>query len=484
MKEGTLNRSSTTGNRLNDQSPKPDRPRPILSHHAPVGKKLFFNRPISRRNFLKSAGIFAAGALLASCASPNRLPASLGPVQLVYQDWRTDWFPAMAQEMLDQFHQMQPNIRVFYTPDPEALNEQMMLDFEAGTAPDVMAGCCDFFPAWAQKGYLLDLTPFIQADLEKETIEDWDSIQFNALSLKNGIQFALPKYHGALALYYNKDLFDRLKVDYPDTSWDHDDYLLAMKEIQSAQVFTRNKSAWSSMLDISWERIQMHVNGWGGHFVDPQDDTHSRMSDEEAIQAMGWLRDRIWTDRLMASPLDVNQQSLSEAFINEQVAMIEDGSWALKEILENAPFRVGVTTFPAGPKRRVTLATTDGFGIYAGTQHPEAAWELLKFLTGREYGRAMMHSHLLQPARASLVEEWIQIIQGIYPQSEEMDLGAFADGHINGYSVTAEIFANMAPARQIVQEAWEQIYVLGQAPVEMMQEISSQIEVFQVGEEA
>jgi multiple sugar transport system substrate-binding protein len=435
---------------------------------------------ISRRSFLKSAGGLAAGALLASCAPRTSMPGSTGPVQLVYQDWRTDWFPSMAQSMLDQFHQQQPNIRVFYTPDPEKLDEQMMSDFAAGTAPDVMAGCCDFFPAWAQKGYLLDLRPFIEADLEKETINDWDPVQFKALSLKDGAQFALPKYHGALALFYNKDLFDRLAVDYPDSSWDHDDYLRAMQQINIIQTLSNDRVSWSSMLDISWERIQMHVNGWGGHLVDPEDDTRSRMADREALEAMEWIRDRMWKDSLMASPLDVRNLSLQDAFIDEQVAMIEDGSWSLKDILENAQFRVGVTSFPSGPKRKVTLATTDGFAIYAGTKHPEAAWELLKFITGREYGRAMMRTHLLQPARASLVEEWVSNIQELYAQqTQEMDLAAFADGHIKGYSVTAEIFANMAEARKLTQAAWEQIFILGQSPVELMKKTSSQIEAVQ-----
>ncbi len=160
--------------------------------------------------------------------------------------------------------------------------------------------------------------------------------------------------------------------------------------------------------------------------------------------------------------------------------MVEDGSWALKDILELAPFRVGVTTFPAGPVRRVTLATTDAYAIYAGTKHPEAAWELVKFLTGREYGRAMATAHLLQPARASLIEEWAEIIRQSYPtQAEGLDLGAFADGHLQGYSVTAEIFANMEDARRIAQAAWEQIFTLGQAPVEVMRQVSDEIQALQ-----
>ncbi len=439
-------------------------------------------RGLSRRSFLQVIGLAAGGAGFSACAprAPGEGPLYGNTAQLVYQDWRTDWFPAMAQQMLERFHANHPSVRVFYTPDPENLHEQMMTDFDAGTAPDVVAGCCDFLPIWAQSGHLLDLRPFVEADLDQATINDWDTAQYRSYFVKDGIQYALPKYHGALALFYNKDVFDRFGLDCPDRTWNHDDYLTAMRRLTHDRGIDGRPDVWGSMLDISWDRIQMHVNGWGGHFVDPADPTRSMMGREEAIEAMNWIRDRMWDDGVMASLLDVQNLETRHAFIQERVAMVEDGSWALKDILELAPFRVGVTTFPAGPVRRVTLATTDAYAIYAGTKHPEAAWELVKFLTGREYGRAMATAHLLQPARASLIEEWAEIIRQSYPtQAEGLDLGAFADGHLQGYSVTAEIFANMEDARRIAQAAWEQIFTLGQAPVEVMRQVSDEIQALQ-----
>ena len=168
---------------------------------------------------------------------------------------------------------------------------------------------------------------------------------------------------------------------------------------------------------------------------------------------------------------------MREAFVQGRLAMIEDGSWSLKDILEAAEFHIGVAPFPSGPVRKVTLATTDGFGIYAGTRSPDAAWELLKFLISPDYGRAMSSTHLLQPARASLVDDWVADIREQYPEkTKEMDIAAFAEGHIQGYSVTAEIFANMAEASRLSLAAWEQIYTLGQAPVELIKEVSSEIE--------
>ena len=204
------------------------------------------------------------------------------------------------------------------------------------------------------------------------------------------------------------------------------------------------------------------------------------MAEPEALAAMAWIQARMWQDRVMATFLDVQNLSTRQAFIAERVAMVEDGSWALKDILAGADFRIGIAPFPAGPVRRVTLATTDGFGIYAGTKHPDAAWELLKFLISKDYGRAMARANFLQPARASLVDEWVAFIREEFPQkTREMNIAAFADGHIKGYSVTAEIFANMAEARRITYAAWDQIFTLGQAPVEQMKSVCRQVQELQ-----
>jgi hypothetical protein len=89
----------------------------------------------------------------------------------------------------------------------------------------------------------------------------------------------------------------------------------------------------------------------------------------------------------------------------------------------------------------------------------------------------MSSAHLLQPARASLVDDWVADIREEYPdQSKEMDIAAFAEGHLQGYSVTAEIFANMADARRLSLSAWEQIFTLGQAPVDLVKDVSAEIE--------
>jgi multiple sugar transport system substrate-binding protein len=467
----TLNDPSNAAAKASDG----DRPKITTPPHA--------DPELSRRAFLRGAGLAAAGLTMAGCGlAPAATPTRSGQkVQLVYQDWATGWFPPMAQQALEEFHASHPNIRVYYVPDPEnaTYEAKVLADMQAGTMADVFQGCCTHFPIWAQKGYTLDLRPYVAADLDKETIADWDPAQYQAFFTRDGRQFGLPKYHGALALYYNKDIFRQAKVGFPNQNWNHTDYLSAMKQLASPMV-GRPRERWGSMLEVIWDRVQVHVNAFGGHYVDPKDPRHSLMGEAAALAAFQWLRDCIWEYHVMPTSAEVQTMGTREAFVAGKVAMVEDGSWALKDVLSEAPFEVGIAPFPTGPMRRATLATTDGFGIYSGTKHPDAAWELIKFLTGKSYGRAMAKAAFLQPARASLVDEWVSFVRAEFPEkARDVDIAAFAHGHINGYSVTTEVFENMAAATQLVDTAWERIFTFGDLPVDHMIDVSRQVELAQ-----
>ena len=236
-----------------------------------------------------------------------------------------------------------------------------------------------------------------------------------------------------------------------------------------------------STLDPIYDRVQIHVNAFGGHYVNPDDPTDCVLDEEPAVAALEWLRARFQDEGVMATPLALNKLETRRAFWEGRVAMVEDGSWALKDILANADFRVGIAPFPTGPAGRATLATTDGFAISANTPHPEEAWELLKFLVSEQYGLAMAEASFLQPARASLVEQWAEFIRADYPeQTADLDLAIFADGHVRGYSVTAEVFNNMIGVRDITDAAFEDILTLGQAqPAERLAAACAEIEVLQ-----
>jgi hypothetical protein len=71
----------------------------------------------------------------------------------------------------------------------------------------------------------------------------------------------------------------------------------------------------------------------------------------------------------------------------------------------------------------------------------------------------------------------VRFLREEFPQKvKDMDVAVFADSHIKGYSVTAEVFANMPDAKPIAYAAWDQILTLGQAPMEQTEAVCRQIQ--------
>lgn len=443
-----------------------------------------FRRSVVTRISVFWAVVAVALLTLPACAplaSPDaQAPTSdSGEVELVYQDWATTWFPPMVEELMPIFYEENPDVNVTYVPQPDDVDVKLLAQMVAGEAPDLMFGCCTWFPIIAQKGQLLDLSDYVASDLDQSIIDDFDPAQYNAFFLPDGTQYALPKYHGALALFYNKDLFDEYGVDYPPAEgWTLEEYQAAMEKLTVDSDGDGNTDIWGSMIDVvSEDRTQMYINNHGGHIVNPEDATDCMLDEPEAQAGLQWLYDRIQVDGIMADALDVGKVGTQAAFINGQVAMVEDGSWALKNILSNAPFRVGIAPFPAGPAGRVTLATTDAYGIWAKTAHPDEAWALMKFLLSEDYGIAQAEAQFLQPARKSLVPQWAEIIRSQFPEeTQDVNIEAFADGHEKGYSVVVETFANQAEVRPLLREALDLIFTLGEEPVSYMSDVCMQIE--------
>lgn len=447
---------------------------------------------LSRRTFLRLGLTLVAGVSASACSTAwNPLVAPLEErngttfappdreeIQLVYQDWPADWFPELVEAMLAQFHEEHPGIRVFFTPAPDNLAETMLADMQMGTAPDVLWGSSTLFPSWAQQGYMVDLQPYVTRDLDRVTLAEWDPIQYAAFFLEDGRQFGLPKYHGVVGLYYNKDLFDAAGLAYPTAAWTHEEYHAAMLALSDTD--SSERARWGSMLDVAWDRLQIHANAWGGHLVAPYNAARCIADRPAAAAGFEWLRARIWDDHVMASFADVQYMSPRSAFINQRVGMIEEGSWLLKDILGNSDFRVGVAMLPRGPRQRVNLTTTDGYGIYTGSQYTDAAWQLVDFLAGPTYGLAMAEANLLQPARASLIPEWVAFVETAFPeQAPELDLTAFTDSHHDGSSTTTEIAENMAEVQPRLTAVFEAIFTRGQAPVSELQAVCAQINQLQ-----
>jgi len=199
------------------------------------GKKL------SRRDFLRMAGIAAGGTLLAACQpkateapaeapaekpkeeEPTPVPEKAEEVELVWlvraNERENKWEEDVA---VPAFEEMYPNVKVNLTitavPSGSDWVAKVMSMYAAGTPPDAHNGIVGTFIQLYAEEKVLDLTPYIDADA-------FDMAPFGALAkdpdmCRSGKQMAMPILTTAgCPVFYNMDLFDEAGLDYPPTDW-------------------------------------------------------------------------------------------------------------------------------------------------------------------------------------------------------------------------------------------------------------------------
>ena len=101
-----------------------------------------------------------------------------------------------------------------------------------GEMPDVFWMHINEAQKYMRGDILLNLNDYIAKDDAIDLNNYYEGI-VDIYSLDSN-QFALPKDHDTIALLYNKAIFDKYGVEYPNDNWTWDDYAAAAAKLQEA----------------------------------------------------------------------------------------------------------------------------------------------------------------------------------------------------------------------------------------------------------
>ena len=441
------------------------------------------HRRWTRRDFLRLASLAAGGFVAVllpgeRVARAERLPAPVpkppqpqDTVQIEFQPQQSEVeIDALWEEMYPVFQAEHPDIEVLRRPQTEDYMDTILAEIEAETAADVIGVCCQWGPYFIQRGETVDLQPYIDSELPPDWQEDFYAPQqFERWLDEVGHLHLMPKYLGTLVLFWNKDMFDVEGQPYPPDSWDdawtHEEYLTAMRPfcVDSGGGTRIRWGSWGASVWLG--RIQQHIRAWGGHVVDPADNRHCMLAEKAAQQALEWWRARVWDDNVIPQLDQVGGQYGDTLFSEQRIAMMEEGSWQLRPMVDECTFTWDLAPFPRGPVNHVTLSTIDGWFTWQGTEHPDACWELLEFLSGVEYGQALCRHAFSQPSRLSNYPYWYDQMRTQYPALEDVNLELFEQAVDQDLGETQEIFSDHGTAMDILNPAFDEVFNQGQKPV-------------------
>lgn len=364
--------------------------------------------------------------LLAACAAPAAAPvqeaapadaaapeagASGEQVTITYAIWDNKQLPAHEQ-IIAAFEAEHPNINV----EPQVVPwgdywTKLQTAVAGGEAYDTFWMNGPNFPVYASKGILLDLQPLIDADAVDMTKYPQSLVDLYSY---NGSTYALPKDFDTIGLFYNKDLFDQAGLAYPDDTWTWENLAEAAAKLTNA-----DEGVWGfgSTLEGQSNLFNFIFQNGGRLF---NDDNSAVVVDEpaacDALQyAYSFIADGSSPDGATMASLSPTEQ----LFPGGKLGMITTGSWMVKAYAET-DLNIGVAPLPQGAQR-ATIVHGLGNVVWAGTQHPQEAWEWVKFLGSEQAAQIQAETGTVIPAYAGMQEVWVNAVP-------DMDLQVFVNG--------------------------------------------------------
>jgi multiple sugar transport system substrate-binding protein len=336
----------------------------------------------------------------ASESTPT-VEAPPGVVVVQWANWGGSQHLALYEQIIDMFEAGHPGIQVQLVAVADFMNYLTKLQtlLAAGTPPDVITLGNEWFPAFMHKGAFADLTPYIENDPDLD-LDGYIPRTLEVLT-HDGRLYALPKDFSVDALYYNKGAFDAAGVPYPDEAWTWETLL------DAAQKLTVRDSE-GRVVQYGWTDSGFNMWPWiwqnGGQIFDHErSPTRCTLTDPAVVEAVQFYYDLSLKHKVAPNVAELQQTPQRELFMAGRVAMSTDNCGAQVPLAEITDFEWDVAMLPKG-RERVTPMAENGYALSAASRHREAAWTLIKFLSGPQAVRVIVSAGGAMPCLKSLAE--------------------------------------------------------------------------------
>lgn len=294
-------------------------------------------------------------------------------VTITMSYWGSDFDKIRNEKIKAEFVKVHPEIDVqFIQISNDAYSQKMLATMASGEPYDVIQ-LAEAFYSFASKGTLEDLTPYIQRD--KLDLKQYYQAAVDAYSYKGKVM-GIPMRMGSMMLFYNKSLFDQAGVSYPTDNWSYSDLLNAAKKISDPAngVFGLNApNSW-------WANYGAFIKPRGGSLLSA-DRAAFTLDSKESIEGLTFMQNLIWKDHVAPQPKEVPQGV--DLWSSGKLGMMIDGPWWVLDSQTKVKDFAWDIALPPKDKVAAVPLFSNAFHITKASKHKDAAWEVLKFWTGK-----------------------------------------------------------------------------------------------------
>jgi multiple sugar transport system substrate-binding protein len=332
------------------------------------------------------APVPAAPPAAAPPATEVPAPAAAEPVTLTWAFWGSPEEAVSHKQVADAFMKEHPEIKIetWNAPwnDYFTKIQSLWASGDAKAVPDIA-----FLwptPKYAAEGVLENLDPYIQKS-GYDLNDYWGGLLESAKY--QGSVYGLPRDNEVNILYYNKDLFDKAGVKYPDENWKWSDLLAAAEKLT---VKDAGGKVTQYALAMEGGKYSKWVNQNGGAILDDYvNPSKCMLADPKSVAAVKLFADMMNQGYAMRDA-DLSQAGGDQAvFQSGQAAMIIQNTSRVSGFNSaKMNYDVAVVPIPEGGKRW-NPAGGAAWVMSAKSDNKDAAWTFLQWLQSNNGGEKL-----------------------------------------------------------------------------------------------
>lgn len=321
------------------------------------------------RGLKQAAALGLAAAVLGGCV-PQKAET---PVEVTIWHQYSDQYEVWFQKAADEFQVENPNIRIKLQYQPaDQYEAKVMAAAKADDLPSMVHSAAANMTSYINEGALVNLDDFIyDSTVGYENFDTDINAGLNQMYVPwDNKRYAMPLFLGGNVFFYNKTMFDELKIEPPKT-WSEVDTVAA---------------AVSEKIGKPGFGFQIVVDGYmeiltqaGGEVVSLENKTVGFDSDV-AKEKVSWLKELI--DK-RAARLVGDDKHFTNPFANGDVGcyIALSGNYGYLVNAVGDKFELGAAPIPQeGPKKFVSLSEPVFAIAKTNPEEELASWLFLKYL--------------------------------------------------------------------------------------------------------
>jgi multiple sugar transport system substrate-binding protein len=329
---------------------------------------------------------------------------------------------AAYEELVAEFTRRVPQVQVtlLHIPGQSDYRKRLGVDFAAGTPADVVLLNYRRYGAFAARGVLEPLGPY----LAQSGVLDERQFYPEALApfRWQGMLTCIPQNLSSLVVYYNRTLFEHAGVPRPRADWSWDDFLSAARTLTRDTDGDGRIDRYGLGTEVSIFRLAPFVWQNGGELVDDtRAPTRLTLDTPAAREAVQWFVDLQVKHRVVPDAVEEKAEGSESRFLNGRLGMLLNSRRGVPTYRTITRFDWDVAPLPRR-HARAGILHADAYCLPKASRAKAAAWAFIEFANSPDGQRTIAASGRTVPSLRAVAESPAFLDPGGRPQSSRVFL--------------------------------------------------------------